>query len=182
MTRLYLVRHGRASAGFGEALDPGLDEVGLSQAHEAAQKLAELDLMPIISSPMKRCQETAAPLAAQWNQTPIINEGVSEIPSPSQDMDERSAWLRNFLPGTWSEGEDWVHEWKARVVETLMSIDQDSVIFSHFIAINAVVGHALNDDRVVCFRPDNASVTVLEIDGGNFHVLSLGSEANTDVG
>ena len=30
------------------------------------------------------------------------------------------------------------------------------VVFSHFIAINAAVGYATGDDRVVSFRPDNA--------------------------
>ncbi len=182
MTRLYLVRHGRAAAGFDEAVDPGLDEVGLVQARKAASGLAEFDPMPIITSPMKRCQETAFPLADQWKMTPLINEGVSEIPSPSQDLKERSTWLRDFMQGKWSDGEDWVQDWKAGVISSLRDISEDAVVFSHFIAINAVVAHALSDDRVVCFRPDNASITVLEIEGGKFRVVSLGSEGATVVG
>lgn len=182
MTRLYLVRHGRAAAGFDEALDPGLDEVGQSQASEAADQLAGFEPMLIISSPMKRCQETAFPLATRWNKRPLIDEGVSEIPSPTQDTTERAVWLRKIMSGSWSDGEAGVQEWRANVIGTLKDIREDAVIFSHFIAINAVVGHILGNDRVVCFKPDNASITILENEDGHFRVVSLGSEASTKVG
>ena len=59
---LYLIRHGRASAGFAEASDPGLDEVGRTQAETAAQELASLGPLPLITSPLKRARETAVPL------------------------------------------------------------------------------------------------------------------------
>ncbi|HBM88422.1 MAG TPA: histidine phosphatase family protein, partial [Rhodobiaceae bacterium] len=57
----------------------------------------------------------------------------------------------------------------------------DTVIFSHFIAINAAVGHALDDPRVICFRPDNCSVTVFETQGDKLSVLEQGNEAETKV-
>ncbi|MBV9044707.1 MAG: histidine phosphatase family protein, partial [Alphaproteobacteria bacterium] len=66
MARIYMVRHGKAAAGFGEDMDPGLDATGKAQAEAVAQKLAPLGPLAILSSPLKRAQETAAPLAALW--------------------------------------------------------------------------------------------------------------------
>jgi broad specificity phosphatase PhoE len=42
MATLFLVRHGRAAAGFDGHHDPGLDELGRIQAHSAATILAPL--------------------------------------------------------------------------------------------------------------------------------------------
>ena len=40
----------------------------------------------------------------------------------------------------------------------------DAVIFSHFIAINVVVGAANRSEQVLSFRPDHASVTKVEVE------------------
>jgi broad specificity phosphatase PhoE len=68
MTRLYMIRHGRPAAAWGGGDDdPGLDPEGVRQAQEAAQALMSLpaDERPIsvVSSPLRRCTETARPLA-----------------------------------------------------------------------------------------------------------------------
>ena len=60
--RLYLVRHGKAAAGFGEARDPGLDPVGHQQAAAMAAALAPLGPTPLVVSAMRRTRETAAAL------------------------------------------------------------------------------------------------------------------------
>ena len=49
-----MVRHGRASAGWDTALDPGLDELGQAQAREAADQLQSLQLSNLITSPLLR--------------------------------------------------------------------------------------------------------------------------------
>ena len=77
-----MVRHGRASAGWDTALDPGLDELGQAQAMEAADQLQSLQLGNIITSPLLRCQQTAEPLAQMWTVVPRVCVEVSEIPSP----------------------------------------------------------------------------------------------------
>jgi broad specificity phosphatase PhoE len=71
--------------------------------------------------------------------------------------------------------------WRLAVIEALLSIETDTVVFSHYIAINAAVGHATDDNRVVCFRPNNASITVLETDGNRTSLISRGDEAHTRV-
>ncbi len=53
----------------------------------------------------------------------------------------------------------------------------DTVIFSHFVAINVAAGAALDDDRVVVFSPDNCSVTVFDVAGDALSLVDKGHEA-----
>ena len=181
MTRLYLVRHGKAAAGFDSALDPGLDATGEAQAASVAEALRPHGPLPILSSPMQRCRETAAPLAKIWNQAPVIEPRVTELPSPTDDLAERTEWLRGIMGGTWPQAGAASDAWRKNVVAALVELTQPHIVFSHFIAINVAVGAALGDESVVVFRPDNCSVTVLETDGARLHVISLGDEAETVV-
>ena len=48
------------------------------------------------------------------------------------------------------------------VVAAVMAMDTDTVVVSHFVAINAVIGVCLGDDRIVIRSLDNTSVTVVE--------------------
>ena len=57
MAKLYLVRHGKATSGWGMEKDPGLDDLGHSQA-----KAAALSLVPFGS-------------AAHYHQSPCQNAG-----------------------------------------------------------------------------------------------------------
>lgn len=177
MPRLYLVRHGRAEAGFGEASDPGLDERGLKQAEVAAARLAPLGPLTVRTSPLKRARETAAPLAALWKKKAIVDEAVAEIPSPNMGLAERIEWLRGFMRGSWKEADAGLAEWREKVIVDITGIKADTVIFSHFIAINVAAGAALDDDRVVVFSPDNCSVTVFDVTGKTLSLVERGHEA-----
>lgn len=182
MARLYLVRHGRAAAGFGEATDPGLDELGRTQAVEVAEKLAPLGPLPILTSPLKRTRETAAPLATLWQNEPLVEETVAEIPSPAgMTLDQRVIWLRAFMGGSWRDANLRLAEWREAVIAALVKVPHDTVIFSHYIAINVAAGAALDDDRVVVFSPDNCSVTVFDRAGGKLRLVEKGHEGRTKV-
>ncbi len=177
MARLYMVRHGRAAAGFGESHDPGLDDLGRSQAQAVAQELAPRGPLPILSSPLRRTRETAAPLAKLWNVEPVIEEAVAEIPSPTDNLQERVAWLREFMAGSWRNATPPLAQWREDAIAALLALIEDTVIFSHYIAINVAVGLATSDDRVVVFSPDNCSVTVLENEGDTLRLTEKGREA-----
>lgn len=185
MPRITMVRHGQAASGWGDDLDPRLSEIGQQQAVAAAEALAWIGPQPIIASPLLRCRETAAPLATTWKVEPVIDAAVGEITSPSDhsDLEARGAWLRTAMQGTWSELGSEHHAWRRAVLDRITSIDVDTVVHSHFIAINVVVGAALGDDRVVCFAPDNCSWTVvdLDVDGRALKVVELGQQAVTEV-
>src|SRR2546427_11875567 len=112
--KLYLIRHGRASAGFAEAQDPGLDEVGRAQAQAIAQELGPLGPLPLVTSPLKRARETAAPFEALWGLQARVEPDVGEIPSPVTDLQVRAAWLRQALQGRWSDLPPTYREWRGR--------------------------------------------------------------------
>jgi len=182
--RLYLVRHGRAAAGWNVDRDPALDELGQQQAVHVAQQLASLGPLPVYSSPLRRCQETSSPLSALWSTTPNIEPRVAEIPSPvGVALEERVEWLRGAMAGTWtqlgiSDG-DVYSQYRRDLLDTLSALPHDAVIFSHFIAINVVIGEALSDDRLVVKSLDNCSVTSVLVHEGKFTIAEMGREADT---
>jgi broad specificity phosphatase PhoE len=181
MAKIYMVRHGRAASGWGVEIDPGLDEVGRTQAKAAAQRLAPLGPLPIITSPLKRARETAAPLAAIWQIEPGIEPRVGEIQFPCQMPVDRVRWLEEVMADRWPNLDQRLQAWRRDVVETLCSISADAVVFSHFIAINAAVGVAVEDDRVVSFRPDNSSITILETRKNAVILVKRGDAADSRV-
>jgi broad specificity phosphatase PhoE len=66
------------------------------------------------------------------------------------------------------------------VAGAISSVKEDTVVFSHFIAINAVIGAATGDDRVVIASLDNCSITVFDVPGdGTLSLVSTGGEADT---
>jgi broad specificity phosphatase PhoE len=182
---LYFIRHARPTASFGDSVDPGLDDLGQSQAQAVAEHLRRLTRpLPIYSSPLRRCRETAQPLGVMWTVQPRIFPEVGEIPSPPLSLEERQTWLRCALGGTWAdlkqsapEGSPDFDEWRTRLLNAVRAMAGDSVIFSHYIAINAIVGSALGNEQVVSFRPDYASVTIIEVSEGRIAIRELGSEA-----
>jgi len=181
LAKLYLVRHGRATSSWGLEADPGLDASGHLQAEAAAQRLTPLGPLPIIASPLKRARETADPLAKIWQVVPRIEPGVGEIRFPDETPANRVHWLNKVMADRWPNLDRSLQEWRQDVIESLCSIAADTVIFSHFIAINVAVGFAGKDNRVVCFRPDNASITILETNGKKLNLLKRGEEADSRV-
>ena len=57
----------------------------------------------------------------------------------------------------------------------------DTAVFSHFVAINAVLTHIEGEERVVGMQPDHASIHVLDTDGRLVSLISKGREAATSV-
>jgi len=181
VAKIYVVRHGKAAAGFGSHADPGLDELGRKQAQAAADMLAPLGPMAIASSPLARAQETAIPLAQHWQADVRLEPRMAEIPSPTTDLTERAQWLSGVMAGSWADQSDALHQWRGSLVECLLGINEDTVIFSHFVAINVAVAAATNDDRLTVFMPDNASVTEFHNDTGKLTLISQGRVAQTKV-
>jgi broad specificity phosphatase PhoE len=180
VARLILIRHGRAAAGWDDDPDPGLDDLGRSQATAVAAALGPEAARPIVSSPLRRCRETAAPLAARWGGEPIVDAAVAEIPSPEGvPMGERVPWLQGAMGGTWTDLGPRYTSWRDNLIAGLVGIEQDTVIFSHFVAINAAIGSATGNDRLVIHHLDNCSRTVIDTDGVRLLLVRVGHEADT---
>jgi broad specificity phosphatase PhoE len=180
--KLVLVRHGDAAAGWGDAHDPGLSELGRQQAQHVADQLAPLGPLAIVTSPMLRCVETAAPLAERWGVPSVPDDRISEIKAPNPDLATRGPWLDEVLHKRWTELAANQRTWRDDVLEFLLSLEQDCVIVTHFVAINAAIGAATADGRVVCRHVANCSTTVLDSDGDSLMLLEAPAElAHTEV-
>ena len=181
MAKIFLVRHGKAAAGWGMEKDPGLDDLGHAQAKAAALTLAPLGPLPILTSPLARARETSMPLAKIWEVEPRVEKRVGEIQFPSETPADRVRWLKAVMVDQWPNLDRDLLKWHQKVIEALVSIDTDTVVFTHYIAINVAVGYATEDNRVVCFSPDNASITVIEANGTDLNLVKRGDEADTQV-
>ncbi|HEY5289862.1 MAG TPA: histidine phosphatase family protein [Caulobacteraceae bacterium] len=188
MPRLFLIRHGKPAAAWGgHDDDPGLEPEGEAQAEYAARTLLMLPTserpIAVASSPMRRCLETARPLADALGVRVEIVPEVGEIPTPrALEAAARGPWLRQALQGRWSaiDGDLDYEAWRQGVTAAVRA-RPGTAIFSHFVAINAVVSLLGETDTVTVFRPGYASTTTLDIVGGDLRLVSRGSEAATGV-
>jgi len=186
--RVHLIRHGRASAGWDTDPDPGLDEVGRVQAGATARELsmilaADSDV-DVVSSPLRRCRETAGFLLDEWgrpHESLTVVDAVREIPSPDGiPMAERVEWLRRAMAGSWVDLGATYTDFRDGVIDFVRTRRRPTLVFSHFIAINAIIGACTGDDRLVIDSLDNASVTVVDVDpDGGMALVERGRQADT---
>jgi broad specificity phosphatase PhoE len=181
MIRLFLVRHGEPEAAWGGAVDdPGLSEAGRTQAEAAARALAEVGPLAILSSPMKRCRETAAPFGARSGTDARVEARVSEVVAPAGVTDRRS-WLRENFPWDegvarrwWSDVDPALRAWRDSVVGAMLEQRQDCAVFSHFIAINALASVAMRSNETIVCVPGYASITEFSVRDGELELVRLG--------
>ena len=94
-------------------------------------------------------------------------------------MEDRVDWLRSAMQGTWTDLGLRYTAYRDSVVSAVKELEADAVVFSHFIAINVLIGAALGDDRLVIRSLDNCSVTVVDIVDGVVTLVEGGHEADT---
>jgi probable phosphomutase (TIGR03848 family) len=85
MTTVLLIRHGRTSANTagvlaGRASGIGLDAAGAQQAADLASRLASVHLRAIVTSPLRRCRQTAQALIAAQSDSSVyaVDRGLVE--------------------------------------------------------------------------------------------------------
>lgn len=183
-----MIRHGRPASSWGQdSDDPGLDDAGRAQAEAASRTLLTIPeayrAKRVISSPLRRCRETAAPFAHALGVEVEIDAAFGEIPTPRDiPRAEREAWLRTAFNGRWDEikGDlDYV-ACREGVTRALAGVGR-AAVFSHYVALNAAVSMTTGDHAVLAFRPDHASITTFEAAGGNLALVELGRQADTGV-
>ena len=105
---------------------------------------------------------------------------VAEIPSPEGvPMGERVNWLRQAMAGRWADlGPRYVTV-RDGVVAFLSNRTATTVVFSHFIAINAAIGAATGEDPLLLRMLDNCSITVVDVLDGRLTLVEGGHEADT---
>lgn len=179
---IYLVRHGEADAHWGQSADPGLSDLGQKQADASARQLARrigTDAV-IVSSPLTRAMQTAAPLARICGLDFQVEEAFREIPAPVP-LAQRRDWLRGFMRQDWANQPADLHAWRDALLSSLVARPSTTVIFTHFLVINTIVGHALGESRTQCFWPDNASITEINLNDQQLELIERGREMETPI-
>ena len=83
-------------------------------------------------------------------------------------------------------GDDWknlspaLNTWRTSCIEFIATLQEDSIIFSHYIAINVIIGHCQNSDKVISYNPDNCSIHHFE-NSQNLKIVQLGKQAQTTI-
>jgi len=184
VTTVLLVRHG-LTATTGHVLTgwtPGisLDDRGQAQAAALAARLAPLPLDAIVSSPLERCQQTAAAIAAARNGQQVLTEDrVGECRygdwtgQPLKKLAQEPLWRvvqahpsAVTFPGPDGESmPDMQHRAVAAVREWNARLGQDAtyLICSHGDVIKAIVADSLGLHLDQCQRiqADPCSLTVI---------------------
>ena len=182
MTTIYLIRHGQAEAGWSTQRDPGLNETGRQQAYQAARVFAEREPLPVVTSPLRRARETAHEFEMMWRRPAVVDDRVAEIPSQGMTLAERGEWLKALTKRRWLDlDEEAIASWRRTAIESLLEIEQDTIVVSHFMVINAVVSWATDDERVVCCQPMQGSRTTLERVGEALRVVEVGAQGTSTV-
>jgi broad specificity phosphatase PhoE len=188
---LFLVRHADAIPEEDEIIPNGfyddlpLSRTGRKQAQALAERLSGLSFDAIYSSPLRRCLETAAPLAERLGMTPIIMEGLKEIklgnirplPDDSHDLavltkalQERQLDIVRIAgeSGHWDGIPDSEQStsFRQRVVETLDEIvsnhiGQRILAFAHGGVINAYIAEVLGLKKEFFFPAANTSISIV---------------------
>ncbi len=188
---LFLIRHADAIPEEDEIIPSGiyddlpLSRTGRKQALALAERLSSMSFDAMYSSPLRRCLETAAPLAERLELVPIIEEGLKEIrlgnvrplPDDGQDLAALSKALQERQldivriageTGHWDEIPDSEQSlaFRRRVVETLdeivsSHIGQRIVAFAHGGVINAYIAEVLGLDRDFFFPAANTSISIV---------------------
>jgi probable phosphoglycerate mutase len=198
----YLIRHGDAIPEADEIIPSGvydnlpLSRIGRAQAQALAERLKDLKFDVAYSSPLRRCQETAAPLLAYTGLQPTIVEGLKEIrlvhntPLPiikdGEDLEPLTKALRSAqaettriaaITGSWDSvtKEETSKGFRRRVVETLngiarQHIGQRVLVFAHGGVINAYAAEVLGLEKEFFFPCANTSITIAR-STGTYHVL-----------
>jgi broad specificity phosphatase PhoE len=187
MSRLFLIRHAEPAAGWGgNEADPGLTDLGRQQAAEAAEALWGLGPLDIVCSPMRRCCETAAPYAERRSAQPRIDDRISEVVAPAVITD-RPAWLHANFPWAdgvprrrWDDVAQGLQLWRDDAVNAMRELTRDSVVFTHFIAANAIVSAVTESEETIVYRPAHASITELELDQDVLRLVRLGAEMHSE--
>jgi len=192
---LWLIRHGDAIPGPDEIIPSGiyddlpLSSIGREQAQALAERLDGMHVDAIYSSPLKRCRQTAAPLAERLDLTPVIVPDIKEIrigeirplPADFNDLQALTKALQERqidivriagAEGNWDaiENSERSKDFRGRVVTAIDDIasnhgGQRVLVFAHGGVINAYAADVLGLEKDFFFPCANTSITIVRAAG-----------------
>jgi probable phosphoglycerate mutase len=192
MTTLLLVRHGHTDAAgkrlTGRAPGVHLNELGRRQAERLVERLDGVRIDAIVSSPLERCRETAAPLAkARGRAVDVgrawIEVGYGEWTGRSISQLRRTKLWRRvmFAPSNVRfPGGESLLEVQGRAVDATLDIAARHargtvVVVSHADVIRLLVAHVagMHADHLQRLSIDTASITAVSISDGFPRLLTV---------
>lgn len=192
MTTLLLVRHGHTDAAgkrlTGRAPGVHLNELGRRQAERLVERLDGVRIDTIVSSPLERCRETAAPLAkARGRAVDVgrawIEVGYGEWTGRSISQLRRTKLWRRvmFAPSNVRfPGGESLLEVQVRAVDATFDIAARHargtvVVVSHADVIRLLVAHlaGMHADHLQRLSIDTASITAVSISDGFPRLLTV---------
>jgi broad specificity phosphatase PhoE len=193
-TRLILIRHGevedRYHRVFGGRIDMNLSDRGHRQAQRLAEHLVPGSMEAIYASPMRRAQQTLAPLASHGRRPPVTQPDLREVDfgdwtglkwDEVHDRFRVSAfdWLAQIELGAIQNGEC-ARRLRARVEPCLQSIleqhnNQTVAAVCHGGVIRMILAILLDlpFSRMSAFEIDYASVTEIAVTGTRTEIQLL---------
>ena len=169
---LIVARHGRTPANAAGQLlgrlDPGLDDLGRAQA--AAIATAVPSGARVISSPLRRCRETAAAITADIEiDDRLIEIAYGELEGVRFSVARAEPW-RAWLsysgwapPGGESHDQLATRMWSVLDEHAAEAADRDIVLVSHVSPIKAALAWALGVGIEVSWRSFVAQASILRI-------------------
>ena len=188
MGKLILVRHGQTEMNaqklyFGK-LNPPLNDLGISQAYEAKDKLLNINYDIIYSSPLERAKQTAE-ICNYLDKEIIYDSRLEEInfgifegltfkEISEQYPNEVKEMEKNWKSFNYITGES-LEELYQRAVSFLETLDytKDNLIISHWGIINCIISYFVSGtlETYWKFKVDNCSIVIFEGDF-NFSYLT----------
>lgn len=175
---IHLVRHGETDTSgqsYAGRTDVAMTETGHRQARRIAEELRGLPIRAVLTSPLRRAYETAAPVAALHGLVPVVDPDLTEFDFGAYEgiskHETRLRLRKDHLIDPAPEGESLHDVWArvGRVVDRLQALPDPSgevVIVGHFwsnrLLFGRLSGLALEPAcRNRNYRPDcGASVTL----------------------
>ena len=178
---LLLIRHAlptriTAEESGGSPADPGLTETGRDQAARLAAWLRVEGVSHVVSSPLRRATETAAPIANTLGLTTEIVDGLHEYDSaadsyiPIEEMRaENSDRWQAMVEGRWEDyGGEPPEKFRARIVPCLDDVvaanpGRKVAAVCHGGVINVYLASILGIERALWFDPEYTSISRVRV-------------------
>jgi len=195
---LLLVRHGRPVRVDGSdtegPADPPLSDEGLEQAERVGAWLAAESIDHVVTSPVRRARETAAPLGRLLGIEPEVVPGIGEFDArdasyiPFEEMSRDHEKFGAMVEGRWTDIEGWEdpEAFRSVAVAALEGVIERFAggrvaVFTHAGIVNVFLGHVLGIERVLWFYPGYTSVSrVAASREGPRSVVSVNETAHLD--
>ncbi|MCP4355518.1 MAG: histidine phosphatase family protein [Proteobacteria bacterium] len=183
MKNFYIFRHGETDYNLkkiaqGQSVDEELNETGLAQAKNLAEKLKDKKIEIIYSSPLKRALQTAEIVGSQNNINVVIDDNLKErnfgvIEGKSYDYVQKILMDKND-PSFKFEGEESRQEMQNRfldVLHKLIDTEYKNIgISSHGSAIKSLLLYFDDSDDIMLTK-QNGEVVHIQYENGKFEYI-----------